>query len=411
MQFYGSQLSQHISRTPEGYILCLGVPLARTAVNNPQLYRGAELGLPTDDTVEVFRAESEVFNKKFLASLESKPVTDRHPGQFLSPDNYAWHSRGHVRNIRSGDELPDGELAVVGDLVITDPTLAEKILSGQQREVSVGYDCEYVPRGDGSYEQTKLRANHVAIVSDGRAGEHVRIYDASAEESFAAQCRRYHRRNPAQVVAAGERRAADRMPEFLRMGAPYSWDELGEIHEQLTEGEGEMAKPDTSDEQRLAQVLSRLTDVVRRLEERAEPKESESVETDDSAEGQALLHLRLLRSAIERSADRKAIDTYNSAVKDLKRRIRDRRVVSDTRTPAQRVEDAELLRRFGAEVNPDSSFGEMARSFHRRDARKGQEAYTEMSRKMGAGFARTSDSEEDYETLIARRRRELLGRK
>ena len=44
MHYYGTRLSENISRRePEGYLLCLNVPVARTGV---QEYLPEELGLP-----------------------------------------------------------------------------------------------------------------------------------------------------------------------------------------------------------------------------------------------------------------------------------------------------------------------------------------------------------------------------
>ena len=89
LQYYGTKLSENISRRdPEGYLLCLNVPVARTGY---QEYWPEELGLAPSKPglVSVFRPESEVFAPEALASFEGMPVTDGHP-----PDGV------DVRNIR-----------------------------------------------------------------------------------------------------------------------------------------------------------------------------------------------------------------------------------------------------------------------------------------------------------------------
>ena len=60
MQYYGTKLTENISRRePEGYLLCLNVPVARTGM---QEYLPEELGLPAcSGTVPVHRPEEEVF--------------------------------------------------------------------------------------------------------------------------------------------------------------------------------------------------------------------------------------------------------------------------------------------------------------------------------------------------------------
>ena len=71
MHYYGTRLSENISRRePEGYLLCLNVPVARTGV---QEYLPEELGLPGNGPpgmVEVYRPDSEVFSPETIASFE-----------------------------------------------------------------------------------------------------------------------------------------------------------------------------------------------------------------------------------------------------------------------------------------------------------------------------------------------------
>ncbi len=61
MHYYGTRLSENISRRePEGYLLCLNVPVARTGT---QEYLPEELGLESGPgLVEVHRPEAEVFS-------------------------------------------------------------------------------------------------------------------------------------------------------------------------------------------------------------------------------------------------------------------------------------------------------------------------------------------------------------
>src|SRR5262249_15818517 len=157
----GTRLSEHIAQTPEGFLICRDVPLCRTAEREPMLYRGgSELGLPTEDIVRVYRSADEVLSKKHMASIEAKALVSGHEGGFVHADNASWRARGHVQNVRPGPKLASGERTVIGDIVIWDTTLSQQVLDGQLREVSLGYDCEYVPRSDGNFDQEKLRCNH-----------------------------------------------------------------------------------------------------------------------------------------------------------------------------------------------------------------------------------------------------------
>ena len=83
LTYFGTRLSENISRRePEGYLICLNVPVARNGV---QEYLPSELGLtdPDDHLIQVVRPEEEVFSPACIASFEGMPVTDDHP---MTPD-------------------------------------------------------------------------------------------------------------------------------------------------------------------------------------------------------------------------------------------------------------------------------------------------------------------------------------
>lgn len=172
MTYYGSNISENMTDTPEGYLLCRNVPIARTG---EQVYLARELGLRDGDqerSISVRREEEDVFDPVAMASFEGKDVTDEHPPTAVTPENHAVYSKGHLQNVRrEGDYL-------VADLFIKDPILISEVKNGVKREVSCGYDCEYVLTGDG-YKQTHIRGNHVAVVPRGRAGHEVAIQDSA----------------------------------------------------------------------------------------------------------------------------------------------------------------------------------------------------------------------------------------
>ena len=179
MHYYGTRLSENISRRePEGYLLCLNVPVARTGV---QEYLPEELGItgsgpPAEEKwafVPVYRPEEEVFSPETIASFEAMPVTNDHPPDGVDISNIRALQKGHVHNVRRGSgEESDLLLA---DLIITDPVLIDLILDGK-REISCGYTYELCEE-NGQYIQRKIRGNHVAVVDAGRAGARVSIRD------------------------------------------------------------------------------------------------------------------------------------------------------------------------------------------------------------------------------------------
>ena len=172
--YYGDRLSPNIAKTPEGFLICKNVPIARTGY---QQYLESELiedGSPSE-LVSVYRSPKEVFSQATLASFEGKPVTDGHPDVDVTPDNVKRFSKGHVQHVRLG--VGDDGDKIVADLYITDPDLIQKVLDGK-REVSAGYYAEDVREDSGQICQTKIRGNHVAIVDEGRAGHSVAIRDS-----------------------------------------------------------------------------------------------------------------------------------------------------------------------------------------------------------------------------------------
>lgn len=171
--FYGSKISGHMIRTPEGYLVCKEVPIARTGT---QEYRGMEFGGENPEKIYVVkRPEEEVFSKAALASFEGKPVVDEHPDENVTPDNIGRYIKGTCRDVRRGEgALSD---CVVADLIIYDKDLINKIESGK-RDISCGYDCLWDPKDDDTYVQLEIRGNHVAVVEEGRAGHKVSIRDS-----------------------------------------------------------------------------------------------------------------------------------------------------------------------------------------------------------------------------------------
>jgi hypothetical protein len=61
-------------------------------------------------------------------------------------------------------------------LVLHDVVLINEVKAGI-RQISLGYDCEYFERPDGTYEQRNISINHVAILPKGRA-QNAQIMDS-----------------------------------------------------------------------------------------------------------------------------------------------------------------------------------------------------------------------------------------
>lgn len=182
MAFLGAEISENQAETPEGFLLCLNVPIARTGV---QKYYGHEIGLDSADpnyskVVKVYRLAEDVMNSAAVKSFEGKPFTNDHPAETVTPQNYTVYDKGHLQNLRASGHH------VVADIMAKESNVISLIRSKQKRQVSAGYFCDYVPYKDG-YRQVNIRGNHLALVDKGRAGPKVCINDSVLESKKGAK--------------------------------------------------------------------------------------------------------------------------------------------------------------------------------------------------------------------------------
>jgi hypothetical protein len=153
--------------------------VARTARTGVQQYLGSEMGRPELGMVNVYRDASVVFAKTSLQSFAKIPITVGHPPKSVTADTWKDVAVG-----TTGEEvLRDGETLKIG-LKIMDADAVGSVKAGA-RELSVGYTTDIVweegTAPDGTpYQarQTNIIADHIAIVTAGRAGSQCRIGDS-----------------------------------------------------------------------------------------------------------------------------------------------------------------------------------------------------------------------------------------
>jgi hypothetical protein len=175
-EFYApGELGKTRSLTPEGFLLCEGVAIARTGT---QVYSNVELPLEAgvDGRIVVERLPEEVFRKETMASFEGKPVTVEHPNEFVNPETWKKLAVGTIQNVRRGEGADDQLL--MADLLITDKGAIEYV-NRDLPELSCGYDSDYDQPGAGRGIQRNIIGNHVALVDRGRAGPRCAINDAT----------------------------------------------------------------------------------------------------------------------------------------------------------------------------------------------------------------------------------------
>lgn len=183
--FITSNISENILTTPEGYLVCPGIPIARTGemIYGPKELMG-DNGKPliepgTDGLIRINRDAKEVFRPETMASFEGKSITIGHPkGTMVGPENWNLLSNGILQNIRRGTGEFENDL--LADLLITSKFAITEVKKGL-REVSCGYTADYFETGIGQGEQRNIIGNHLALVSEGRAGSSYAIVDHKGE--------------------------------------------------------------------------------------------------------------------------------------------------------------------------------------------------------------------------------------
>lgn len=274
-RFYTTlDLGEKRSTTPEGFLVCHDVPIARTGT---QLYIPDELrgedGKPLiesglDSLIRIERTPEEVFRPETLASFEGKPVTVDHPTEFVTPENFKDLSVGFTQNVRRGQGIEDD--LILADLVITDPQAIEYV-NKKLPEVSAGYEAVYQQTDVGRGVQREIVGNHVALVERGRAGPRCSIQDKEPEMKTKDSQPKGKRSFWDRLMTAVKAKDADALKEAM-----------DECHDSELEEESE-AKGKAGDAA-MAEVLSqlkKLTGDVAALAKQVRDADAEGDEDDE----------------------------------------------------------------------------------------------------------------------------------
>lgn len=180
MRFYSTfKLGPKRSLTPEGFLVCEDVAVARTG---EMLYLDSEVPITSgpDGLVRISRGPDELFSELTILSAVGKPVTLDHPDEFVNPENYRALNMGHMLNIRRGDGIEDD--LMLADFLVMDKDGIKAIQEDKIEEVSLGYDADYEEVSPGRGVQRNIVVNHVALVERGRCGPRCAIGDKEPEE-------------------------------------------------------------------------------------------------------------------------------------------------------------------------------------------------------------------------------------
>lgn len=164
-----------VRKTSDGYLVA-DAAVARTGIQN---YLGREVGKPEMHIVRVYRPDNSVFAKDAMKSYAHRPMTNDHPADPVTSENWKDVAIGQT----GGDVMRDGDFVRV-PLVLMDQAAINDWEAGKV-ELSMGYSADIVfqagvtDSGD-AYDaiQTNLTMNHLALVNKARGGDKLRIGDS-----------------------------------------------------------------------------------------------------------------------------------------------------------------------------------------------------------------------------------------
>lgn len=160
--------------TPEGYLLCRDVAIARTG---ELTYADGEIPVNAKNgIITVSRSADDLFKPETMMSFEGKVVTNDHPEDWVTPENWKEHAVGNCFNVHRGTGIEDDLL--YADLLITDRQAINDVQQEGKIEISLGYDADYEQTAPGRGIQRNIIGNHVALVDRGRCGTRCAIGDS-----------------------------------------------------------------------------------------------------------------------------------------------------------------------------------------------------------------------------------------
>jgi hypothetical protein len=272
-----SELGPQRHTTPEGFLICTGVPIARTGEYEYYASEGMSPGIEPDASGRIIsrREPEQVFAPAALASFEGKPVTLGHPDvDEVTPDDWRQYAVGHVTNVRRGEG--DDADKVIADLIISDAAAIDAI-NGGLREVSCGYDVTVEQVEPGVERQTHIRGNHVALVPAGRAGSECAIRDSKGGVA---------------------------MDKEVKEGSLFSWDQVKEMLAMLL-GKGGGTETVTTETTETTADACKDADEIDKLKARIAELEAERDALRAEVEGEAETDLLDEEAIVETTAEEK----------------------------------------------------------------------------------------------------------
>lgn len=282
-----SELGPRRHKTPEGFLVCSGVPIARTGDYEYFASEGQSPGIQPDADGRIIsrRDPEQVFAPAALASFEGKPVTLGHPPvDAVTPETWREYAVGTVKDVRRGEG--DDADKVIADLVISDAAAIAAIEDGL-RELSCGYDVTLEQVEPGIERQTMIRGNHVALVDAGRAGPECAIKDSKGGVA---------------------------MDKEVKEGSLFSWDQVKEMLGMLL-GKGNATETVTTETTETTADACKDADEIDELKARIAELEAERdalrAEVDGEVETELIDEDEMVLETTEEKTDAKPLGFAN----------------------------------------------------------------------------------------------------
>jgi len=282
------------SLTPAGFLVCRDVPIARCGSMDYAEHELPEIDAK-DGVITVERGSDELLCDLTIASFEGMPVTQDHPDDPVSAENWREHAIGHAQNVRRG--TGDQSELLLADLVITDAKAVRELQGDDLPEVSAGYDAEYVQVSPGRAEQRQIVGNHIALVRRGRCGPICSIGDGhmadkkTAQTSFRDRMRKLFMTRDSEGFEkaledapepGGDEGGAQHIHVHLP-GAAKPDDEAAASAKPVTTNDDEIGAAIAEALKPFDERMARLEDIVMKLAKAGEPDGDEPT-TDDEAD-------------------------------------------------------------------------------------------------------------------------------
>ena len=275
LRFYVTeQLSDNMAKTPEGYLLCMNVPITRTG---EFIYRSNEVPVEADASglVHIQRDPDEVFREDTLKSFEGKSFTINHPDEAVDIVNWKELTNGTAQNVRRGEG--DQHDLMMADILITTEDAIALVESGI-REISCGYDADYEQIKPGYGRQKNIVGNHVALVVKGRAGGRCVIQDKACVGCGNCTCGK--NKNNKEQEESMDKTLKQKVRDWMK-SIPFK-DEDDPMEE--TKTLEDIAKKTHDQEESISGLEKRLAKIEALLKELLEEEDEEETHDEDEEE-------------------------------------------------------------------------------------------------------------------------------